>query len=149
MNMRNNIFVVRCRSSFGGRQRPPKHGATDRPALLYAPQGLAIHQWGHRPGHFATSYSTNLMGLAFTGTTTYDFYSTPLMASVNLPTSDEGQGTICMQNSSPTAANDFQVTGQMRGIMTTIRCRNGNVDCGYGRLGGPKASNTDKRRIGI
>src|SRR5580692_6108379 len=75
--------------------------ATDGPLPLhYAPQGLAIHN-GVTTLAIETSYGTNLMGLAFTGTTTYDFYSTPLTATVNLPTSDEGKGIICMQNASP------------------------------------------------
>jgi hypothetical protein len=92
----------------------PEALAVDGPLpLCYAPQGLAIHN-GVTTQAIATSYGTNLMGLAFTGTTTYDFYSTPLMAAVTIQNSDQGKGIICMQNSNHTSANDFQVTGQMR-----------------------------------
>ncbi len=88
--------------------------AVDGPLpLCYAPQALAIHN-GVTTQAIETSYGTNLLGLPFTGTTTYDFYSTPLMAAVSLPTSDQGKGIVCLQNTSPTSANDFQVTGQMR-----------------------------------
>lgn len=87
---------------------------TDGPLpLRYEYNGVAIHN-GVTSLAIETAYGTNLLGLPFTSTTTYDFYSPPLMAAVWLPTSDEGQGTICLQNTSPTSANDFQVTGQMR-----------------------------------
>jgi hypothetical protein len=52
--------------------------------------------------------------LAFTGTTTYDFYSMPVMTPVSLLTSDGVHGTIYMQNTNLTPANDLQVTGEMR-----------------------------------
>jgi hypothetical protein len=88
--------------------------ATDGPLpLRYESRGLAIHN-GVTTWAVETSYGTNLLSLAFTGTTTYDFYTTPLMGPVTLLTSDQGKGIIYMQNTSPTSVNDFQVTGQMR-----------------------------------
>jgi hypothetical protein len=87
---------------------------TDGPLpLRYEDNAVAIHN-GVTSLAIETAYGTNLLGLPFTGTTTYDFYSTPLMVAVSLPTSDQGKGIICMQNTSPTTNNDFQVTGQMR-----------------------------------
>ncbi len=88
--------------------------AVDGPLpLRYASQGVAIHN-GVTTHAIETSYGTNLLGLSFMGTTTYDFYSTPLMAAVTMLTSDQGKGIVCMQNPNLTSANDFQVTGQMR-----------------------------------
>jgi hypothetical protein len=88
--------------------------AVDGPLTLRCESpALAIHN-GVTSQAIETTYGTNLLGLSFTGTTTYDFYSTPFMAAVSLPTSYQGKGIICMQNTSPTSANDFQVTGQMR-----------------------------------
>jgi hypothetical protein len=75
--------------------------------------GTTVHD-GTTTLAVGTSYGANLLGLPFTGTTTYDFYSTPIMAPVSFVTSDQGQGVICMQNSSSTSANDFQATGRMR-----------------------------------
>jgi hypothetical protein len=88
--------------------------AVDGPLpLRCASPGVVIHN-ATTPLAVGTAYGTNLLGLAFTGTTTYDFYSMPLRASVSLLTSDEAQGTIYMQNTNLTSANDFQVTGEMR-----------------------------------
>jgi hypothetical protein len=88
--------------------------AVDGPLpLCYAPQGVAINS-GFTTQVISSSYGNNPMGLAFTGTTTYDFYSSPLTADVALQTSDEGLGIIFMQNANPTSANDFQATGEMR-----------------------------------
>lgn len=88
--------------------------AVDGPLpLCYAPGGVVIHN-GTTTQAIASSYGTNPLGLAFTGTTTYDFYSSPLTADVAMQTSDEGQGSICMQNANATSANDIQVTGEMR-----------------------------------
>jgi hypothetical protein len=88
--------------------------AVDGPLpLRCASPGVAIHN-GATTLAVGTAYGTNLLGLAFTGTTTYDFYSMPLMAPVNLLTSDGVQGTIYMLNTNSTSANDFQATGQMR-----------------------------------
>ena len=61
-----------------------------------------------------TNFGANVAGLAFTGTTTYDFYSPPLTAPTSLDSHDRGSGVIYMKNTSTTPANDFKVTGQMR-----------------------------------
>ena len=60
------------------------------------------------------SSGSGIAPLPFTGTTTYDFYSTPLTASVSLAKSDKGGGVIFMQNTATSSANDFAVNGQMR-----------------------------------
>ena len=88
--------------------------AVDGPLpLCYAPGGVVIHN-GATTQALGCSYGTSPLGLAFTSTTTYDFYSLPLTADVALSTADEGLGIICMRNSSLTSANDFQATGEMR-----------------------------------
>jgi hypothetical protein len=88
--------------------------AVDGPLpLRYASPGVAIHNAATAQA-VGTAYGTNLLGLAFTGTTTYDFYSMPVMSPVRLLTSDGVQGTIYMQNTNLTSANDLQVTGEMR-----------------------------------
>jgi hypothetical protein len=88
--------------------------AVDGPLpLCYAPGGVVIHN-GVTTQALGCSYGTSPLGLAFTSTTTYDFYSSPLTADVAMSTGDEGQGAIYMQNANATSANDFQVTGEMR-----------------------------------
>src|SRR5439155_24201804 len=61
-----------------------------------------------------TGYGTNLLGLAFAATTTYDFYSPPLSLPTALTAKDKGGGTVFMNNVSPSHANDFSVTGRMQ-----------------------------------
>jgi hypothetical protein len=88
--------------------------AVDGPLpLRCASPGVVIHNAATTLA-VGTAYGTNLLGLAFTGTTTYDFYSMPVGASVSLLTSDQVQGAIYMQNTNPTPAGDFQATGEMR-----------------------------------
>ena len=60
------------------------------------------------------SFGTNLEVLAFTATTTYDFYSPRLVSSISLAPEDKGGGVIFMRNTSSTTANDFSVTGEMQ-----------------------------------
>src|SRR3954462_6355571 len=60
-----------------------------------------------------TTYGTNLTGLAFSGTTTYHFYTPPLALPTALTSKDKGGGTIFMKNISPSHANDFVVSGGM------------------------------------
>jgi hypothetical protein len=60
------------------------------------------------------AFGTNLATLAFTGTTTYDFYSPKLSAAVSLTPSDKGGGVIYMRNTATTTANDFSVSGRMQ-----------------------------------
>jgi hypothetical protein len=61
-----------------------------------------------------TSFGTNLAALAFEGTTTYDFYSPPLAAATALTTKDKAAGTIVMENTSTSNADDFTVKGRMQ-----------------------------------
>jgi hypothetical protein len=61
-----------------------------------------------------STFGTNLETLAFTGTTTYDFYSPRLISSVSLVRSDKGGGVIYMSNTGATSSNDFSVTGDMQ-----------------------------------
>ena len=61
----------------------------------------------------STNFGTNLAALAFSGTTTYDFYSPPLSQTVSLTPSDKAGGVIYMQNTGTTGASDFSVTGRM------------------------------------
>jgi hypothetical protein len=61
-----------------------------------------------------TNYGTSIAGLTFSQTTTYDFYSPPLAVPTALTTANKGGGKIFMKNLSPSHANDFRVTGQMR-----------------------------------
>jgi hypothetical protein len=60
------------------------------------------------------TYGTNLTGLAFSGTATYDFYSPPLASATTLYAGDKGGGTIYMANTSSSHANDFVVAGGIR-----------------------------------
>jgi hypothetical protein len=87
--------------------------------LRYVPGGMTTHigttiHNGTTTLAVGTSYGANLLGLSLTGTTTYDFYSAPLLAGVTMLTSDKGQGTVYLRNTNPTSANDFQATGRMR-----------------------------------
>jgi hypothetical protein len=61
-----------------------------------------------------TSYGTNLLGLAFSGTTAYDFYSPPLASAMSLTAGDKGGGTITMRNTAASGANDFAVVAEMQ-----------------------------------
>ncbi len=61
-----------------------------------------------------TAFGTNISSLPFSGTTTYDFYSPPLIAPTSLTTSDKGGGVIFMKNTAATSANDFSVAGRMQ-----------------------------------
>ncbi len=60
-----------------------------------------------------TNFGTNLAALAFSGTTTYDFYSPPLSQAVNLTSTDKGGGVVVMRNNGTTGGSDFSVTGRM------------------------------------
>src|SRR5262245_28136548 len=61
----------------------------------------------------ANSYGNNLLALAFSGTTAYDFYSPPLASATSLNTGDKGGGTITMRNTAASGANDFAVMAAM------------------------------------
>lgn len=61
-----------------------------------------------------STFGTNETALAFSGTTTYDFYSPKLTSSASLVVSDKGGGVIYMRNTATTSANDFSVTGEMQ-----------------------------------
>src|SRR2546425_4361158 len=61
-----------------------------------------------------TNFGSQLSGLSFSGTITYDFYSPPLAAAATVLTSGKGGGVIYMRNTSTTSANDFSVSGRMQ-----------------------------------
>ncbi|HKI69265.1 MAG TPA: hypothetical protein VKA67_06740 [Verrucomicrobiae bacterium] len=82
--------------------------------LRYGSDGVAIYN-GVAHQTIESSFGTNLLGLPFTGTTTYDFYSPRLATDFNLVTpTDKANATIFLQNSGTTSANNFHVTGRMR-----------------------------------
>src|ERR1041385_1004285 len=59
-------------------------------------------------------FGTNAVTLPFSATTAYDFFSPPLTAPTSLTTSDRASGFVVLDNSSSSAANDFNVTASMR-----------------------------------
>ena len=61
----------------------------------------------------STNFGTNAVGLPFTGTTTYAFYSAPLSQPLSLTTRAIGGGVVCMRNTGRTGSSDFSVTGSM------------------------------------
>jgi hypothetical protein len=81
-------------------------------ALRYEPNAVSIHG-GVTSQTVETTFGTNQMGLPFTGSNTYDFYSPPISLPITLSTSDKTAGLIVMSNSAPTEANDFTVFGWM------------------------------------
>ena len=60
------------------------------------------------------AFGTNQLGLAFTGSNTYDFYSAPITTAINFGSIDKIGGVIFITNSAPTSANDFSVSGAMQ-----------------------------------
>jgi hypothetical protein len=89
-------------------------GAMSTPLVLrWEQNGVHIHN-GATSQTIETAFGTNLLGLAFTGTTTYDFYSPPLGASVMLTATNKGGGRICMRNTGTSATNDFSASGRMQ-----------------------------------
>jgi len=82
-------------------------------ALRYVTNGVYIHG-GVTNQTVDTAFGTNTVGLAFTNTTSYHFYSPPIGTNVSLQPSDKGGGMIYMQNNSSAGANDFSVSGEMR-----------------------------------
>jgi hypothetical protein len=61
-----------------------------------------------------TTAGTSNATLAFSGTTTYNFYSPPLATPMPLTTADTVSGTVWMKNAAPTAANNFAVTAKFQ-----------------------------------
>lgn len=89
-------------------------GAMSTPlALRSENDGVYIHN-GVTRQTVETAYGSNLLALAFTGTTTYDFYSPSLSSNVNLVPNDKCGGMIYMQNTSTNKADDFSVSSQMQ-----------------------------------
>jgi hypothetical protein len=89
-----------------------KAAATSLP-FRYEPNGVYIHN-GVTSQTIETSFGTNLVSLAFTNTTTYDFYSPPLSTNASLVPSDKGGGVIYMRNTGSAGSNDFSVSGRMQ-----------------------------------
>jgi hypothetical protein len=81
-------------------------------ALRYEASGVSIHG-GVTSQTVETDFGTNAMGLAFTGSNTYDFYSPAISTPITLSTSLKTGGLIVMSNSAPTSDNDFTVFGSM------------------------------------
>jgi hypothetical protein len=86
-------------------------GATDL-ALRCEPATCTGH--GSTTQTIETSFGASVAGLAFTGTTTYDFYSPPLVMATALTTREKAAGTIFMENSGASSADDFVVNGGMQ-----------------------------------
>src|SRR5579859_4885528 len=69
--------------------------------LRYQPNGVYLYGGGLAGHMIENSFGTDRRALAFTGTSTYDFYSPPLLTGVTLTTSEKAGGTIVMSNSAP------------------------------------------------
>jgi hypothetical protein len=81
-------------------------------ALRYEANAVSIHN-GTTSQTVENTFGDSPLGLAFTGTNSYDFYSPPISLPIVLSTSLKTGGLIVMSNSAPTAANDFSVFGSM------------------------------------
>lgn len=81
-------------------------------ALRYEPNAVSIHG-GVTSQTVESTFGTNALGLAFTGTNAYDFYSPAISTPITLSASEKTSGLIVMSNSAPTEANDFSVFGWM------------------------------------
>jgi hypothetical protein len=92
------------------------HAAPPHPnnmvALRYETNGVQIFN-GISSQVIENAFGTNGVGLPFTGSNTYDFYSAPLAAAVTFPNNNKIAGVIYMTNAAPTPANDFSVSGSM------------------------------------
>lgn len=75
--------------------------------------GIAIYE-STTTRAVATEYGVEPAALAFSTTTTYDFYSSPLASPCDLTSHDKGGGRIYVQNLSDSHANDFSVTARMQ-----------------------------------
>lgn len=82
--------------------------AQETPLALACGAGTNLQQM------LQTSFGNQAATLPFAGTTTYDFYSPPLAAPIDLGFHPRAGGTIFMTNSAPSSANDFQVAGRMQ-----------------------------------
>lgn len=81
-------------------------------ALRYEPNAVSIHG-GVTSRTVESTFGTNQLGLPFTGTNAYDFYSPAISTPITLSASEKTAGLIVMSNSAPTEANDFSVFGWM------------------------------------
>jgi hypothetical protein len=84
----------------------------DMVALRYETNGVGLYN-GTSSQVLENAFGTSSVGLPFTGTNTYDFYSAPLTVAVAFPNGDKITGAIFMTNSAPTPANDFAVSASM------------------------------------
>lgn len=98
------------------------HAAPPAPPIAPTPKGMVALRYetngvqtynGSSSQVIENAFGTDSLGLAFTGSNTFDFYSAPLTASINYPNSDKIGGVIYMTNSAPTPANDFSVSASM------------------------------------
>jgi hypothetical protein len=86
--------------------------ATTPFALRHESAGVSIHG-GVTGQTVETDFGTNALGMPFTGSNTYDFYSPAISTPITLSASQKTGGLIVMSNSAPTDANDFTVFGWM------------------------------------
>lgn len=105
------ILATALLALFTARQANAAGGTTPLP-LRYEANGVYVHN-GVTSQTLESSFGTNLLGLAFTGTNTYDFYSPPLLSPVTLTTTYNGGGVVAMTNTAPSSANDFQAGAMM------------------------------------
>jgi hypothetical protein len=75
--------------------------------------GVYIHG-GVTSQTIETNFGANQLGLPFTNTTTYDFYSPPLASAVAVTTDDKADGMICMSNTDTTGSYSFSATARMQ-----------------------------------
>lgn len=81
--------------------------------LRYEANGVYIHS-GVASQTVETNFGASLMGLPFTNTTTFDFYSPPLASAVELATSNKADGQIFIRNTDTTGAYNFAATARMQ-----------------------------------
>lgn len=75
--------------------------------------GVYIHN-GVTSQTLETNFGSNMLGLPFTNTTTFDFYSPPLANAVNLTTSNKADGQVFLTNSDSTGSYNFSATARMQ-----------------------------------
>src|SRR2546428_12130859 len=109
--MKNRISIFLVVAFLGNAASNVPAGPTSLP--LRAESGTCIYG-GSTTQTIETTFGTNSAALPFTGTTSYDFYSPPLIAATTLEASRKGGGIISMEDTSATSANDFKVTGRMQ-----------------------------------
>lgn len=75
--------------------------------------GVYIHN-GITSQTLETNFGANLLGLSFTNSTTFDFYSPPLASAVSVTTADVADGFVCLTNTATTNTYKFGATARMQ-----------------------------------